>query len=267
LIVPDPITSWLQSFQTWAHLNLASSPEALRYLVSRHVTAAQVQNFGIGYFPEGGDPPPNMCRIPASRSARKGTPWDSLHIWLGEHKGFEKLKGSIVFPLRDPLGGLVGFQCRQIKTKLFHRFYLPRVGVFPTMLGFPEALPHIVEGGRVILTEGLFDFLALQSSFPEAVCVMTARLTPAQAEGVLAFAREVVFLFDQDLQGRRGSDMGEELFRTLLGGEDAVRMSGIRFQRWSHPGKDLSDYLSSVGRARFEQCFREQDLGVLFRDR
>ncbi len=267
------VAAWMTAFQAWSHRQLAASPEALRYLKGRSVTATQIQTFGLGYFPREGETsesePPHMDWIPQWRSARKGTPWEALHVWLEAYlpSPFRRLRGSVVFPIRDPLGGLLGFQCRQIEQKLFHRYYLPRAAIFPALLGLPEALPHIVASQRIILTEGLFDWLALQGSFPEAVCLMTARLTPSQAEGVLAFAREVVFVLDQDAQGRRGSDLAEELLRDMLGGPDGLKTAGLSFQRWSHPGKDLSEYLSKVGRERFERQFREQDFGVLFRDR
>lgn len=263
------VASWLQHFQAWAHRQLARSPEALRYLVGRHVTASQIQTFGLGYFPLAGETdqsePPNLDWIPTRRSQRQGTPWEGLHLWLEAYKDYARLRGSVVFPLRDPLGGLLGFQCRKIQDKLFHRYYLPRANVFPAVLGLPEALPHIERTGRIILTEGVFDWLALQASYPEAVCVMTARITPSQAEGVLAFAREVVLLFDQDGAGRRGADLAEQVLSDLVGGPAEAERLGLRFQRWSHPGKDLSEYLDRAGRERFERQFREQDLGVLFR--
>lgn len=200
---------------------------------SRGVSDAQVRDIGIGYFPDGIWPP-----------YMSGESEDLLSYLEWSSKGY-RLRGKLVFPMRNPLGLLRGIQIRSPDPaqKDYSKFYLSRSKVDAIFFGIRPAMPTIWERREVYLCEGLFDYFPLQRAFPNTVCTGTANVSKRQIEFLCRFVDHVYVVFDSDWGGnqfwkRFERDYGSE-FKSV--------------QRIEVRGKDVSDMWLAMGEKRFQR--------------
>ena len=209
-------------------------PKALNYLRSRGVSDSQVAGLGLGYFPEETWPP-----------YLKGSDIDTQSYLQWSSKGF-RLRGKLVFPMRNAVGLLRGIQIRSPDKykKDYSKFYLDRSKVDAIFFGTKMAMPYIWERKEVYLCEGLFDYFPLQRAFPNTLCTGTANVSQKQIEFLLRYVDHVYIAFDSDWGGnefwkRFERDHGSE-FKSL--------------QRIEIRGKDISDMWASLGEDRFQRA-------------
>lgn len=215
-------------------------PRALDYLRERGVSGQQIEDIGIGYFPEESWPP-----------YLKGTDEDTQSYLEWSSKGY-RLRGKLVFPMRNAMGILRGIQIRSPDPhkKDYSKFYLGRSKVDAIFFGTRLAMPYIWEKREVYLCEGLFDFFPLQRAFPNTLCTGTANVSHRQVEFLLRFIDHVYVAFDSDWGGnefwkRFNKDHGSE-FKSL--------------QRIEIRNKDISDMWSALGEKRFQKIIRSHVL-------
>lgn len=204
------------------------------------MSAQQIQEIGIGYFPEGTWPP-----------YMTGTDEDTQSYLQWSSKGY-RLRGKLVFPMRNALGMLRGIQIRSPDPhkKDYSKFYIERSKVDAIFFGVNPAIEEIWKKREVYICEGLFDYFPLQRAFPNTLCTGTANVSKRQLEFLCRFVDHVCVVFDSDWGGnqfwkRFERDYGSE-FKTT--------------QRLEIRGKDVSDMWSSMGEERFYQNIRSHVL-------
>ena len=122
----------------------------------------------------------------------------------------QKLRGHLVYPLRDGRGGLLGFEARSMEEKAVSQYKLPRAFWNAVFIGLPRGMSRIQEGGDVWIGEGLFDMGALEHIIPPtdvALSTLTAKVNQAHIDFFLRFVRGTVHLvFDRDDKGRKATE-------------------------------------------------------------
>lgn len=125
----------------------------------------------------------------------------------------ELLADRLVYPLRSPRGGLIGFESRSMHEKSVTRYLLPEAAWNPVLIGFPAAMEKVWAGGDLWVVEGLFDLTALERIIPErdaVVASVRAKLTQKHVEWIRRFmglgnaTSQVYMVYDNDETGRRG---------------------------------------------------------------
>jgi DNA primase len=213
------------------HATLKESPEALAYLQSRGLVSSEmVERFRLGYANR-----TLGLRLP-ERNRKAGEELRGRLERLGvlRESGHEHLAGSLVVPLLDEAGGVVGMYGRKIRSDLkagtpLH-LYLPgpHRGVFNV-----EALRA---SKTVILCEALIDALTFWcAGFRNVTSAYGIEgFTPELLE---AFRRhpveEVLIAFDRDEAGERGA---EKVAATLI--EAGVSCYRVEFPK----GMDANEY-------------------------
>jgi DNA primase len=185
--------------------------EAARaYLARRGLDAAAADRFGLGFAPERWDA---LSRALASA----GVPGDlALRAGLlaeGRSGGtYDRLRGRVVFPIRDVRGDAVAFGGRALPDaagRAPEPKYLntPESALFrkrEAFYGMPDALEPMRRSGRAVVVEGYFDRIALaRAGVGEALATCGTALTPDHARQLRRRTREVVLLFDGDEAGAR----------------------------------------------------------------
>lgn len=189
---------------------LRDSPKASKareYLDQRGLGAEVLAEFGVGFAPSAW----NQVRDQAQRA---GYSIDELRaaglVQKSEKEGsmYDRFRGRITFPVRDPRGRVVGFGARGMTADAKPKYLNSPEGELyrksETLYGIDIARGPIAKAGRAIVVEGYTDVLALhQAGIDESVAVMGTAITPEQLKILGSLAKTIVLALDAD---RAGSD-------------------------------------------------------------
>lgn len=217
-------------------LKNARDPKALTYLQSRGVTESQIDMFGIGYFSDETWPPYMELASP------------DFQAYLNWSRRGWKLRGKLIFPMRNALGTLKGIQVRSPdpEKKDYSKFYLESSDIDAVFFGTKEAMPLIWESKEVYLCEGMLDFFPLQRVFPNTLSTGTANVSANQIKFLKRFVSKINVVFDMDKYGDAFFDKFDRLH-----GRDFELVRKITYL-----GNDISDYWKDVGEDKFQEFFK-----------
>lgn len=176
------------------------------YLQDRGLTAETLDSWDLGYAPDAWDA---LLRHALTKGVRDD---DLLAVGLLSEnergRRYDRFRNRVIFPIKDPLGRVVGFAGRVLDDALPKYLNTPETELFrkSTLLyGLDRARTAIRETGEVVVVEGYMDVLALhQVGFTNAVAALGATLTSEQAEALARLdARRVLLAFDADEAGQR----------------------------------------------------------------
>jgi DNA primase len=187
---------------------LGESAEAARarsYLEGRGLDRDVLEQFGVGFAPSAWD------RVLTS-ALGQGYREQELHaaglVQQGRNGGFyDRFRGRIMFPLRDPRGRVLGFGARAMRDSQQPKYVnSPESAVYHkgrSLFGIDIARPHTTKSGEVIVVEGYTDVLALhQGGFRNSVAAMGTALTDDQVAELARIAGSVLLAFDADRSGQ-----------------------------------------------------------------
>ncbi len=237
-----------QSFHR-RELSAAGGSGALAYLRDRGIDDEAIETFGIGYAPDSWDElAGELKRAGVSEQhgiesglliERESKPGQKS----GGRNSYARLRGRVVFPIRDVRDRIVGFGGRAISPGQEPKYLnTPESPVFQkrnALYGFPSALEGIRKSGRAIVCEGYFDRIALaRAGMTEGVATCGTALTEGHARELSRRTSEIVLLFDGDTAGQNAV---EKALHTVL-------PAGLRVRAAMLPaGDDPDSFLNSQG--------------------
>ncbi len=224
-----------------SQLSSPGGKAAREYLEARGLDAEIIDRFDIGYAPNSWDTvlrALEKARIPAEIAFSAG-------LLCERSKGghYDRLRGRIIFPIRDVRGRVIAFGGRALAADQEPKYlntpespiYQKRRGFY----GFPAALEAIRRAGRAIVCEGYFDVVALaRAGVGEAVATCGTALSQDHARDLRRRTRTVGLLFDGDAAGRKAMERALEI---LLPAELRIRAIDLP------EGLDPDDYLRIHG--------------------
>ena len=237
----------------------ALTGEPLDYLERRGLSAATIATWELGYAPESWDA---LLRFALTKGVRD----DDLMAagLLSENdrgRRYDRFRGRVIFPIKDPLGRVLGFAGRVLGDELPKYLNTPETDLFKKselLYGLDKARTAIRETGEVLVVEGYMDVLALhQTGFPNAVAALGATLTREQAELLSRLdVRRVQLAFDADEAGQRAvlAGLDQSIGRRFL--VQAARVPA---------GKDPADAVLGGHREAFAAALRTGVSEVAFR--
>ncbi len=202
-----------------AQLDTAAGRPAADYLRRRGLTDRTIARFRIGYAPASRD---------ALRSALAGAQApEALLVEAGllvrpEGGGapYDRFRRRVMFPIADRRGRVIAFGGRLLgdgRPKYLNSPDTPLFDKGRVLYGLATARRPAHERGRVIVTEGYMDVIALaQADFPEAVAPLGTALTESQLHELWRLAAEPLLCFDGDEAGRRAAARAAERALPLL---------------------------------------------------
>ena len=196
--------------QAWFVERLRSDEGAAarKYLAGRGFAAAVVERFGFGFAPEGRQ---------AMKAALKAFPEEmliegGLRIVVEEKEPYDRFRGRLMLPIRNPRGGIIGFGGRILdaaKTDAPKYLNSPDTSIFDkgrTLYNLDKAAPLARKSGRLVVVEGYMDVVALANAgIEEAVAPLGTALTEAQLELAWRVCETPVLCFDGDAAGQRAA--------------------------------------------------------------
>jgi DNA primase len=245
------LIEWMDAAQTYFEQALRSraGTDARRYLDSRGLTPEDWTRFGIGFSPD-------------SRSGLKdelitaGAPLSDLvetGLLIAPEDGgspYDRFRGRIMFPIRDPRGRLVAFGGRAMNKNARAKYLnSPETPIFhkgANLYRYSEARKAAADptsGARgLIVAEGYLDAIAFaRAGMNYAVAPLGTALTEDQLGLLWRAGSEPVLCFDGDSAGRRAAGSAADRALPLLEPGRSMRFIFLP------EGKDPDDMLREEG--------------------
>jgi len=145
---------------------------------------------------------------------------------------------------------MIGVQTRLLEEKKYRWYQNPEGAHLPIIYGTRWDYDLFFRSKTLILTEGIFDKIAVKRCLPDTACF--ARLSKGASGQLTIFLKrycENLYLaFDTDKAGEKGYDTIKKSLGEHLN----------TFIRLEYPGKDPSDYLERVGESSMRKKFQDQ---------
>jgi DNA primase len=179
--------------------------EARGILEKRGIKAETAKAFGLGFAPD-------------SRGKLKDALKDygnpvlveaGLLISVEDKDPYDRFRGRLMIPIRDPRGRTIAFGGRIIgdgEPKYLNSPETPLFDKGRNLYNLDRAAPASRKSGRVLVVEGYMDVIALaQAGFGEAVAPLGTALTEAQLERLWRLADVPILCFDGDAAGQKAA--------------------------------------------------------------
>ena len=153
---------YLDEFAKKASATIWEYEEPKKYLTSRGFERSDIEHYGLGYV--------RVARVPKSSSPDYAAISEATD-------NFKRLQDKILFPLRNILGNVHGFETRSLRDKRYVQYFLPEAKKAGAMFGLIEALPSIIRTKKVFVHEGAFNAMAFARVFPNTVSSLTSFLS------------------------------------------------------------------------------------------
>jgi len=241
---------------SWAterfHDCLRTHPEAAPardYLARRGITPATSERFRLGFAPQSWD-----WLLRQAGAAGIATA-DLLRTGLvAERQGrsghYDRFRGRVMFPIRDPQGRCVAFGGRVLPgpdadpAKYINSPETPLFSKSSTLYGLDTAREAMTRSRRAIVVEGYTDCLAArQAGIDDVVAVLGTALGERHAKLLRRYADRIVLVLDGDDAGRRRAN---EILDVLLAEPIDVRIARMP------AGVDPCEFVLEQGAAAFE---------------
>ncbi|MEC7640663.1 MAG: DNA primase [Nitrospinota bacterium] len=169
---------------------------------------------------------------------------------------YDRFRGRIIFPLKDPQGGIIGFAGRTLLEDKKEAKYLnsPETPLYVkgnNLFGLDQAKTAIRRQNQVLIMEGYFDQMrAAQSGISHAVATGGTALTTKQAALLKNHTLNAILVFDSDAAGHSAAERGFDL---LLEQGMNVRVTTLP------EGHDPDSYIREQGAKIFSQLVQDAE--------
>ena len=239
------IYSALDAAAAFFRQQLAASEKARAYVDGRGIDPAIVEQYAIGYAPDGF----SALRDALGTDPRRMQLLERGGMFSKNDRGnvYDKFRDRLMFPIHDRRGRVIAFGGRVIDPDASPKYLnSPETPLFHKgreLYGLWQAKQANAKLERLIVVEGYMDVVALaQFGVTQAVATLGTATTPDHAELLFRNAPDVYFCFDGDRAGRaagwkalesvlpRMKDGRQGYFLFLPDGEDPdsiVRKEGV----------------------------------------
>lgn len=259
-------------------LRLREAPNAIDYLKGRGLSGVTAARFALGYSPAGWrnlqavaadyeDPAweeAGLVKSNADQSVHQpaalepAEPGGSGHVdsSVGRlDKRYDRFRDRIMFPIRSPRGGVIGFGARILHQGEPKYLNSPETPVFSKgreLYGLYEGRQFLREQNQAIVVEGYMDVVMLaEHGVNNAVATLGTATTADHVRKLLRQVDHLVFSFDGDKAGRKAAWRALTACLPIVG--DAQQVSFLFLPE----GADPDSFVRENGSAAFYQCIRD----------
>lgn len=212
------------------------------YIAKRGLSKAIVTRFGLGYAPDG-------WSGLLDNMTKKGYTKEELldaGLVLKSQKGslYDRFRNRLMFPIIDVRGNVIGFGGRVLDDSKPKYLNSPETIIFNKRKNlFALNVARKSQAGRIILTEGYLDAIALhQYGFDCAVASLGTAFTEEHAQLLAKYATQVVLTYDSDEAGQNATRRAIPMLEKAGLQVKILRMNGA---------KDPDEFLKKYGADRF----------------
>jgi DNA primase len=229
-------------------LNGLAGADARDYLKRRGIDADTAQRFGLGLAPDN--------RIALKRALGHLGEDKLIETGMliqpeeGEKESYDRFRGRLMIPIRDPRGRVIGFGGRILGEGEPKYLNSPQTILFDkgrTLYNLDRAGPASRTARRLIVVEGYMDVIALdRAGIAEVVAPNGTALTEAQLERLWRLDPSPILCFDGDNAGKKAAIRAATRALPLLRPDRTLRFVELP------AGQDPDDVVRSGGREAFE---------------
>src|SRR3982751_4081610 len=218
-------------------LNGLAGADARDYLKRRGIDAATAQRFGLG-----------LATLGEDKLIETGM---LIQPEEGEKESYDRFRGRLMIPIRDPRGRVIGFGGRILGEGEPKYLNSPQTVLFDkgrTLYNLDPAGPASRTAKRLIVVEGYMDVIALdRAGISEVVAPNGTALTEGQLERLWRLDPSPILCFDGDNAGKKAAIRAATRALPLLRPDRTLRFVELP------AGQDPDDVVRSGGREAFEE--------------
>jgi DNA primase len=236
-------------------LNGLAGAEAREYLKRREIDDAVAQRFGLGFAPDN--------RSTLKRALGKLGEDKLIETGMliqpedGGKDSYDRFRGRLMIPIRDPRGRVIGFGGRIIGEGEPKYLNSPQTTLFDkgrTLYNLDRAGPASRTAKRVIVVEGYMDVIALdRAGIAEAVAPNGTALTEGQLERLWRLDPSPILCFDGDNAGKKAAIRAATRALPFLTPDRTLRFVELP------AGQDPDDLIRTSGREAFEELLAKPE--------
>ncbi|MGI2000470.1 DNA primase [Shewanella frigidimarina] len=223
------------------------------YLEFRGLSSDVVEQFGIGFAPDGWDG--LLGRYRQNLPAQDKLLTAGMLIANDSGKRYDRFRDRLMFPIRDRRGRVVGFGGRVLGDGTPKYLNSPETPIFHKgneLYGLYELKQKHRDPQHVLIVEGYMDVVALaQFGIDYAVASLGTSTTAEQFQLLVRSAKQVVCCYDGDRAGREAAWRALETALPLLKPGDQVKFMFLP------QGEDPDTMVRKIGKEAFEALMQK----------
>ena len=243
-----------RTFHRWLHG--PEGAEGLNYLRRRGLSPRTLTNFGLGFAPNRWD---GLITELAAQGCDKRDLLDAgLAVSSKDGRIYDRFRNRVMFPIIDVRGNVIGFGGRVMDDSVPKYLNSPDTPVYNKSRNvFALNIAKTSKAGRVILTEGYMDTIALhQAGFDNAVASLGTALTEEHGQLLARHFQEAVIAYDGDGAGVKAAQRAIPILEKAGMKVKVLRMAGA---------KDPDEFIKAYGRGAFAKLLDQSENQVDYR--
>ena len=241
-------------FHRW--LRGPEGAEGLAYLQNRGLSQRTMTNFGLGFAPNAWD---SLLTELAVQGYDKRDLLDAgLAVSSKDGRIYDRFRNRVMFPIIDVRGNVIGFGGRVMDDATPKYLNSPDTPVYNKSRNlFALNIAKTSKAGRVILTEGYMDTIALhQAGFDNAVASLGTALTEEHGQLLSRYFKEAVISYDGDGAGVAAAQRAIPILEKAGLKVKVLRVTGA---------KDPDEFIKAYGRDAFAKLIDRSENQVDYR--
>lgn len=227
--------------------------KVIDYLAFRGLSDEVVEQFGIGFAPDGWDG--LLGRYRQNQAAQDKLLTAGMLIANDNGKRYDRFRDRLMFPIRDRRGRVVGFGGRVLGDGTPKYLNSPETPIFHKgneLYGLYELKQKHRDPQHVLIVEGYMDVVALaQFGVDYAVASLGTATTAEQFQLLVRSAKQVICCYDGDRAGREAAWRALETALPLLKPGDQVKFMFLP------QGEDPDTMVRKIGKEAFEALMQQ----------
>lgn len=253
--------------------------KALEYLVSRDIKPQIAKKFQLGYAPNSWN---SLMQFLKKKKYREDEINETGLLVRSDRGGYyDRFRGRLMFPIKDPRGNIIGFSGRSLDTKDTSAKYINTTETVlyhkrETLFGLDVAKEAIKKEKNAVIVEGEFDMIVpYQRGFANFVAIKGSALTREQLMLLKRYTDKITLALDADLAGeeaiQRGIQDAEQLdfevgivtFDYAKDPDEAVRKDEKLFKKTLSKPTPVYDFLIQILQKKYpdDNPFNKKKIG------
>ena len=241
-----------EAAQRWfaEQLQGIAGAEARAYLARRGVPDELAKAFGLGFAPDAR----GKLKTALASFGNETLIEAGLLISVDEKEPYDRFRGRLIFPVRDPRGRTIAFGGRILDAGEPKYLNSPDTPLFDkgrTLYNLDRAGAASRKAERMIVVEGYMDVIALaKADIDEAVAPLGTALTEAQIERLWRLIPVPILCFDGDKAGQKAAVRAALRALPMVGPGRSLSFVTLP------GGQDPDDLVKAGGRGAFENALQ-----------
>jgi DNA primase len=199
-------------------LNASVGKIARNYVSKRGLSPETIENFQLGFAPEGWDTLKQYLKDKEYGEA--GLLASGLLVEREDKNTYDRFRNRLMFPIRNIQGKIIGFGGRALDDSLPKYLNSPQTQIFDkssSLYGIDRAKAAIRQKDQAVIVEGYMDVLmAHQHGYYNVVASMGTAMTDKQLSILKNLTKNLILALDADAAGEEAISRSGEMIDKML---------------------------------------------------